>query len=1151
MQKHNGSLVVAPASRGQARVVPPRRTALYGCGLAAVCLVLFAGVARAAVVLYVGGSTTTPCPNAAGAPLGEITVSVSAGGVIADGTYLTFTINPGILSSTPIPRAGSLASKGFVSVVDSGNFRFTFSTGTGSTTVLVGDYVTFGSMTGNAPGYDITVMASVSVSDPTIGFTNATVPIASVSAANCKFVAAGAAQGIAGGTARVPITLALGGASVNNVSFSLSITPDGSAPALSGSLSFQPNVALGVPTTNTPVGSNGVTVGWQGLTPALSGTVTMGEVLVAIPGTATPGESYTLQITAASGSMGASSVPVAPGPNATLGVVGPYPVPVLSSPSPPSAVAGGPAFTLTLTGANFVTVSVVRWNGADRSTTYVSATQLTASIPAIDVAAAGTAQIAVFNPAPGGGTSNALSFPINLAAPPAAVVKISGEPQSAQVGTALPNPLVVQVNRAEGTAIAGATVTFAVTGGSATLTPTTAVTNASGQAQVSVTLGTTSGTATISASVAGVPTPAVFGLTAAPGPAVSLAVVSGNHQTGVAGGPLPAPLVVKVSDQYDNPVSGITISFAVVSGGGSLNPTSVATGSNGQAQTIWTLGSLGASNVVNAAVHSTSPPLGPEEFTATGTVGPPAFLTIVSGNNQTAVVASTLPSALVVRVTDQYGNLLSGIAVNFAVTGGGGSLSAASVITAANGQAQVSWTLGGVEGSNTAQASVGGLAPVSFTATGAPAATAGGTATAGNAAGPPGGTARVLITLALNSGVSVDSLAFGLKVEPNGTAPAPTDLLSFAKDEGMPEATQVDPNAAPNAISVSWLGLSAALSGTVRLGEVVVPIPALATDGQTYTVRITGASGSLGTTNIILAAGANAALSVVSRSYLVGDAFPVPSANGDLNSDSDKDDAGEFGDDQLQILDLIYALRAVTSVPGYRPPACSDRFDAVDSHPADTPTVRGGNGILNTVDLIYTLRRVTSVDTSRPRRYSRNLPCTASTGPEVLAQASLPVEVAQAFQPGQVAQASLPAGTSDPAGSLRLGEPREVAVGVWQVPVYLEARVDLHLAGLSFALAIGNQPGVRWLRSVAGERSGDLRVAMKAPTLVDAGLPGVLAVAWLEGLQVAAGQRLLLGYIVAPGLAPGTDGLQFIGISANAPDSSEVRVSAVVPREPM
>jgi len=147
-------------------------------------LLLFAGVAQAAVVLYVGGSTTTPCPNAGAAALGDVTVSVSAMGVIADGTYLTITVNPGILTGTPIAR-GPLAAKGGVILRDSGNFLFTFSSGTGSTTVLTGDYVTFGNLTGNAPGYDTTVMASVSASDPTISFTNPTVVIASVSAANC------------------------------------------------------------------------------------------------------------------------------------------------------------------------------------------------------------------------------------------------------------------------------------------------------------------------------------------------------------------------------------------------------------------------------------------------------------------------------------------------------------------------------------------------------------------------------------------------------------------------------------------------------------------------------------------------------------------------------------------------------------------------------------------------------------------------------------------------------------------------------------------------------------------------------------------------------------------------------------------------------
>src|SRR6185295_629608 len=48
----------------------------------------------------------------------------------------------------------------------------------------------------------------------------------------------------------------------------------------------------------------------------------------------------------------------------------------------------------------------------NRTTTFVSSTQLTAAIPASDIATVGTANVTVVNPAPGGGTSNALTFTI-------------------------------------------------------------------------------------------------------------------------------------------------------------------------------------------------------------------------------------------------------------------------------------------------------------------------------------------------------------------------------------------------------------------------------------------------------------------------------------------------------------------------------------------------------------------------------------------------------------------------------------------------------------------------------------------------------------------------------------------------------------------
>ncbi len=88
-------------------------------------------------------------------------------------------------------------------------------------------------------------------------------------------------------------------------------------------------------------------------------------------------------------------------------------VPTATSLSPTSTTAGGAAFTLTVNGTNFVNGSSVQWNGQGRTTSFVSATQLTATINAADVASAGTASISVSNPAPGGGTSNTLSFSIN------------------------------------------------------------------------------------------------------------------------------------------------------------------------------------------------------------------------------------------------------------------------------------------------------------------------------------------------------------------------------------------------------------------------------------------------------------------------------------------------------------------------------------------------------------------------------------------------------------------------------------------------------------------------------------------------------------------------------------------------------------------
>jgi len=96
----------------------------------------------------------------------------------------------------------------------------------------------------------------------------------------------------------------------------------------------------------------------------------------------------------------------------------PNPVPVAGALAPSSTTAGSPAFLLTVTGSGFASTAVIRWNGADRATTFVSPGELRTTVGSADVATAGTAAVSVFNPAPGGGLSGTLLFTINAAPPP-------------------------------------------------------------------------------------------------------------------------------------------------------------------------------------------------------------------------------------------------------------------------------------------------------------------------------------------------------------------------------------------------------------------------------------------------------------------------------------------------------------------------------------------------------------------------------------------------------------------------------------------------------------------------------------------------------------------------------------------------------------
>jgi len=133
-----------------------------------------------------------------------------------------------------------------------------------------------------------------------------------------------------------------------------------------------------------------------------------------------PGHDCTITVTAKPTVAGAQTATLSIKDGAgtqTVQLVIDNPVPAITSLSPNTAIAGGAGFTITVTGKNFVSASVVKWAGSARATTFVSATELTATILATDVAKGGTFAVTVNSPAPGGGTSGASNFVVDNPVP--------------------------------------------------------------------------------------------------------------------------------------------------------------------------------------------------------------------------------------------------------------------------------------------------------------------------------------------------------------------------------------------------------------------------------------------------------------------------------------------------------------------------------------------------------------------------------------------------------------------------------------------------------------------------------------------------------------------------------------------------------------
>ena len=258
-------------------------------------------------------------------------------------------------------------------------------------------------------------------------------------------------------------------------------------------------------------------------------------------------------------------------------------------------------------------------------------------------------------------------------------------------------------------------MTFSDGGKGGIFNPSTVVTDQTCSASTVYTLPTKSNSYTLTASTPGY-ADGVFAETARPGPAKALVHASGGNQSAPVTTTLPLPLVTRAQDSYGNGVSGVIVSYSDTGAGGIFSANPETTDSNGVVRVNYTTSTT--AGVLNGKIVATAAGLAALKYYEIVTSGPAAEITANSGNGQSAAPNTQLAQPLVVRVTDQYGNAVSGVAVTFDDASAGGAFSSNPVSTGSTGLASVSYTTSANLGTVTIRAaSTGVSSQANFTLT--------------------------------------------------------------------------------------------------------------------------------------------------------------------------------------------------------------------------------------------------------------------------------------------------------------------------------------------------------------------------------------------------------------------------------------------------
>ena len=287
--------------------------------------------------------------------------------------------------------------------------------------------------------------------------------------------------------------------------------------------------------------------------------------------------------------------------------------------------------------------------------------------------------------------------------PQASSIALSaGDNQVAAAGAALPESLAVIVRDNAGAALPGVAVTWSVTAGGGTVSPTTRTSDAGGIAKTRRTLGPNAGTQTARATVAGL-SPVNFNAVSQIQGAVNIANATTGPLTDTVLATKAESLDVLVTDQNAAPKQGVAVLWA--STGGTVSGNNVATSATGHSKVLYTYGTTAGTQTATATV--TGLVGSPVTTTFAATAGAATNIVKTTGDAGTAAPSSQVTYTVTAR--DAHNNPKQGVTIDWAVATGGGSITPAQNTTGAAGTATAQRTLGSGTGDQTATATASGL----------------------------------------------------------------------------------------------------------------------------------------------------------------------------------------------------------------------------------------------------------------------------------------------------------------------------------------------------------------------------------------------------------------------------------------------------------